>query len=160
MPRRTHPIQLRLLKGNPKLSKKNIKERAANEIHIGDKELIEPENVRKNEIAHAMWMEIIKMKTKADADWITSADTTLITMLCMTAAEVAALEAMVKDFDKKGCEQLTFLSFMNTLDKKRRTLQGYLREIYWTPTSRVAGSLKKKKKEKDDPLAKAGFAYV
>jgi hypothetical protein len=139
-------------------------------LHIGTQEFIEPAGVRKNKVAHAKWLEIMEVKENADADWITSADASLLEMICMTAAELDDLEKIKKELKKqvkaahgdllKEGHAANQLNIDNNINKKRDLLFKLLKEICWTPLSRIGHIGKKVKKEEETPLQKAGFGFV
>jgi|WetSurMetagenome_2_1015567.scaffolds.fasta_scaffold17057_8 hypothetical protein len=169
--RHAKPIGLHLLEGNPNnLTKEEIEKRKADELHIGTQEFVEPVGVRKNKVAHAKWCEIMRLKEESEADWITSADTSLIERTCMTDARIKKLELVERNLEKiitkSGGTEFDFikksneLSLCNNIIKASELLKKLWEQLGLTPRARIGHIGKKVKKEEETPLQKAGFGFV
>jgi hypothetical protein len=118
---RALPAELHAKQGDPhRLGPTEIERRKKEEKKIGDKNFIEPENVKNTLFAHDLWVKILEMNKKVDFTWLTSADVTVLTMVCMTAAELNRLENLQNT--AKFAETGLFMDLSNTLDKKRKML--------------------------------------
>ena len=172
MPRNAKPIKLHVLQGNPnRLTKAQISAREKYEIKIGDQNITEPGSVRRNKSAHLKWIEIISIYKETAADFVSSADVSILEMYCITWSEYQELLKVRKELNRqiktKGLDSLKGTAFANKLNlennvnKKLDMLIKMQDRIYLNPLSRVKSIPREAKGEREEtPLEKAGFGNV
>ena len=90
MGRSALPVDVHLALGNPNnLTKAVLAARAAAEIKISDKTLVEPAYVAFNTAAHGKWCELVALYE--DLDFVTAADSGIVAEYCMQYAQYVEL---------------------------------------------------------------------
>lgn len=169
--RHAKPIRLHVLEGNPnRLTKADIDSRTKNEIKIGDSEIHEPMTVRRNRCAHEKWLEIIGIFRDTEADFVSSADISILEMYCVTWSEYQELLSVRKELKKqmrqkdtdilKGSALANKLNLENNINKKLDMLIKMQDRIYLNPLSRVRNIGRAKQEREENPLQVAGFGNL
>ena len=152
-------------KSNEFLKKKAEAEKA---MSLGTNKLIIPLILKGDKTATNKWRELVKLYK--GFDFVTSADSDILTQYCLCCSEIndlviakkAAEKFMIKEFkDKDASEYLIYQEIEkskidHTINKKRDALIKLGGIIFLNPTSRIRAVAQPKTK-KEDPVKKAGF---
>jgi phage terminase small subunit len=147
--RNPKPIGLQILEGNPnRKTKKEIEERKACEIKIGDAHYHAPQFIMDDPEAIKVWNQIIKYlkKYKEFANLITSTDSNLIGLYCQTFSEQLTL-IQLRNSSKSN---KTKIKYQIQLLKTRETLLKLSRELFLTPMSKIRSIGRVKETPKDN----------
>jgi phage terminase small subunit len=165
------PIRLHVIEGNPnRLTKAEISSRLESEIKIGDPEIPEPMTVKRNRCAHEKWLEIVDIFKSTGADFVSSADISILEMYCVTWSEYQELLKVRKELKKqmrekdtdilKGSALSNKLNLENNINKKLDMLIKMQDRIYLNPLSRVRNIGRAKAPPEENPLQAAGFGNL
>jgi len=151
------PVKLQLLEGNPnRRSKKQIADRQASEIVLGNKTLRPSAALKANKPALAEFKRIVKVYNDSDAEFLTDADVKLLERRCFTHADYVSVRAWrEKVMRKRSMDFEEKLSATRSIDLALSRLNDQLqkmdRELLLTPLSRISGINRSKSKGKEDP---------
>jgi phage terminase small subunit len=151
------PVKLLLFEGKSHRTKKEIKERLALEVKIGDSIFVAPDYIQSDSIALDKWNELIKLYHDAPTpDLVDSSDIDAIAQYCMTFAE----QKYLIEQRAKAKQAKAKIKFTTALLKNREMLLKLSNHLYLNPLAKIRNVPKAKPKDSESPLQKAGFGNI
>jgi phage terminase small subunit len=170
--RNSIPIEFKILEGNPnRLTKRQIKERQAAKIKIGDDGFTMPKSLKGKKFAEEKWLwliQLFKEAKEAGFDLVSTGDTGVIERYCLTYDEYNTLQELRNEIKKemkgdirKEFLKATTINLETNINKKAEMLLQMEGHLYLTPLTKARNIIKQnKQKVEEDPLKKMGFENV
>ena len=146
------PVELQIARSKKGLSKKQIEKATTVPIKLGNGNIAMPKEVAQNPIAKEKWAELAKIYD--GTDYITSADSGLISQLCFLYSDIADLRAMLNSPD---VDTPLRLNIHAKIDSKLRMATVIGEKLFLNPLVRKRGLPPAPKEEPKGELAEAGF---
>lgn len=165
--RRAKPLQLHLLDGKSRLTKKEKESRAEleSELRIGTHDFRAPAEVRKDKVALKKWKEITKLYVDAEIEFVSTADTGILMQYCLAFSQLMFFIKARKEVLSQGLNTLDTYNVIDgmglesNINKKSELVYKLGKSLYLDPQSRI-NTIKKKDRAKKTELEEMGFGNV
>ena len=139
--RNAKPIDLHIIDGKKHFTKKEIAERKASQIYIGNSSFKKPEELKGREHAERKWIEVVKIYKDAGINFVSSSDIGIISRYCLTYQEYLDAQKILSllsgDPVSVFLDPDVYIKLQNNVNKKNDILTKLEDRLFLNPLAKI-----------------------